>query len=409
MSRSEVINKPPQPAFMEGFLNKRNTKSGKFYLNQWNKRWFELSGDTLTYAKSPKDVTSGEITVFAVHELQDIRRVDNSSFELRFPERRVLLQSSSSDSAQQWIAALQDAMAASMAARPIKSSAAGIGRGLLDGELGRDGSSTPKIERGHGYGDSRASNNVIPDRPPSPRSLLANPAAFGKFQGEGRLFRQPSGGSPPAMEGQQAYQTPPRTKAGVVATTTIETFEPAPSTPPAGSLRSKHAQGSSNPRSQKQHQARLGVREIRDDDQGITTIQLATPPATVKSQLLSPDEDWLQDDWDEDEDGRRDGDCPPSSRSRMVPNPPRATKPSAEAFRPLSSSRSQTPSINRGGVYEETELRDFLSPPETPQHSKMRMDSTVSRLANTSLQDQPSAPAVNADTDWLEEDWDSDE
>ena len=399
---------------MEGYLNKRNTKTGKFSVKQWNKRWFELAGDTLTYAKSPKDVTGGDITVFAVHECEDVRRVDETSFELRFPERRLLLQASSFESADQWIGVFESSLNAASGGRPMKSS----GHIRLAGGMHYPreqfdvDTSTPRIERGQQVVDRQPPDNldegINPERPRSPRSLLANPAAFGKFHGDGRLFRQP--GPSPALA-EQVY--PPPGRESIVATTTIETFEPAPPTPPTGSLRSKHStQGRGSAPSQKQRQARLGVREVlQDDGDGITTIKLATPPVPASSQLLSPDEDWLKDDWDEDDESSHSHADPVDKappRQQMVPRPPAAIRASAEAFRPHSSSSSRSPPAGRSAAYEETALRGFLSPPETPMHSANRAERVGNKTSNTALQDM-ATPAVLADHDWLEEDWDSDD
>ena len=53
---------------------------------KYQKRWFELTAETLVYAKDPLDLkgaAEGRIEVFAVHELRHVKLVDEWKIEVR--------------------------------------------------------------------------------------------------------------------------------------------------------------------------------------------------------------------------------------------------------------------------------------------------------------------------------------
>lgn len=386
-----------QSIFLEGYLNKRNTKVSKFAVNKWNKRWFELSGDTLTYAKTPKDLVSGDISVYAVHECEELNRLDDTTFELYFPERTLLLQAKTAENADEWVSSMQDSYKASSGGRPIKSSSskARIGRravyssdsdpelevGTLssaDNTKARAGLGTTRL----GLSDTVGSDSPSTDRPPSPRSLLANPAAFGKFHSHGRLLSARAH----AGNGAAAMAEPDEN-------TVIESFEPVPPTPPMGSFRSNRTaaasiNGQKGPALPPEVSGRLGVTRVIDDDNGISTIQLATPPRDVASQQLNVDENWLNDDWDDD---INPAVKPVRSGRGMLAN--LSEKPSATAFQ---HGIKTSPGQAKADTFEHTILQDFAcTPPDTPG----------TRLPSGAA---GTHPGVKADDDWLEEDWDSD-
>ena len=400
---------------LEGFLNKRNTKKSRFALQStlWNKRWFELCGDTLTYAKNPKDLATGEIQVFAVHECEQLKMPDNVSFELLFPERSLLLQASSAEEADKWVSALQESYKVSSGGKALRcpsrmSARSGITRRSdASSDDGDEGASSPAGGKLFGKGRSGAGGLSLrevqdvtveprkdPERPPSPRSLLANPSAFGKFARDGNLFSGP--------------QTPTRNSNGNVPsgmppdTTSIETFEPVPPTPPEGALRNAYSGNGRNSkkqsRKQEEKQKHLGVRGVVEDEHGLATIQLATPPADVASLQLGEDENWLDDDWDED------GDSPAPPQRALRKHPSRDKKHGFGAEMPF---KKETRDDDDVLCISEAVQEFVMSPPATPKQK--RKPSAKSRAAP-----QPPPPAANpigvrADDDWLEEDWDSDE
>ena len=53
---------------------------------KYQKRWFELTAETLVYAKDPLDLkgaAEGRLEVFAVHELRHVKLVDEWKIEVR--------------------------------------------------------------------------------------------------------------------------------------------------------------------------------------------------------------------------------------------------------------------------------------------------------------------------------------
>lgn len=52
--------------------------------SKYQRRWFELTSDTLTYAKDRKELTDGDgdIEVFAVHELKYVKKLEDEKLEV---------------------------------------------------------------------------------------------------------------------------------------------------------------------------------------------------------------------------------------------------------------------------------------------------------------------------------------
>lgn len=422
-------------AFLEGYLNKRNTKTSKF-ARQWNKRWFELAGDTLTYAKSPKELTSGDICVFAVHECEmlDVKG-DGTVFELRFPERELVLQASDAEEAAQWVDALQASYKASSGGRSISSSptsALRMGNVFRSAVSSDDDDPLPHQSAPENRSVSKLSPFDLGDdnsdgkaRPPSPRSLLANPAAFGKFHGDGRLFGGSAGSSPVShgtgdavRQNSDGLSKGRRSRGEEAEVTAVQSFEPVPPTPPQSSLRARHsspkdgygptAPGSSGPEAVlRPSNSRLGARDLGDDEFGISTIRLATPQTGASGPpVLKEDENWLDEDWDED--------------SPKVAKQERRSKKSSKSGK--SSSRSSKKKAFDSGGARAVELELPIPITETALESLSSLDlgasppASPARNKNRSRHSEQPAPVqstytpgVKADDDWLEEDWDSDE
>mmetsp|Transcript_12724 Transcript_12724/g.40230 ORF Transcript_12724/g.40230 Transcript_12724/m.40230 type:complete len:100 (-) Transcript_12724:917-1216(-) len=69
-------------ACLEGYLKKRNTKKESKFLQNWNKRWFELTNQTLTYAKTPKDISAGSVQVYSVADIVAVNVKSDKEFEV---------------------------------------------------------------------------------------------------------------------------------------------------------------------------------------------------------------------------------------------------------------------------------------------------------------------------------------
>ncbi|GFH05733.1 PH domain-containing protein, partial [Haematococcus lacustris] len=53
---------------------------------KYQKRWFELTDETLAYAKDPKELKEANIVVFSLLECQWVKRIDEIKLEVRFDE-----------------------------------------------------------------------------------------------------------------------------------------------------------------------------------------------------------------------------------------------------------------------------------------------------------------------------------
>lgn len=53
-------------------------------VNKYQRRWFQLTSETLAYAKDPKELKDGggKVEYFAIHEMQSIKRIDNDKIEV---------------------------------------------------------------------------------------------------------------------------------------------------------------------------------------------------------------------------------------------------------------------------------------------------------------------------------------
>lgn len=53
--------------------------------SKYQRRWFELTSDTLAYAKDPKELKDGDgdIEVFAIHEIKYVKKLEDDKLEVR--------------------------------------------------------------------------------------------------------------------------------------------------------------------------------------------------------------------------------------------------------------------------------------------------------------------------------------
>jgi hypothetical protein len=51
-------------------------------VSKYNKRWFELTADTLAYAGDPRELRESHIEVYAIHEMQYVKRLDDVRIEV---------------------------------------------------------------------------------------------------------------------------------------------------------------------------------------------------------------------------------------------------------------------------------------------------------------------------------------
>lgn len=51
--------------------------------SKYQRRWFELTSDTLAYAKDAKELKDGgDIEVFAIHELKYVKKLEDDKLEV---------------------------------------------------------------------------------------------------------------------------------------------------------------------------------------------------------------------------------------------------------------------------------------------------------------------------------------
>ena len=287
--RGLLSGKKAEPAeSISGFLKKKNRKHGILGSN-WNKRWFSLSNGILTYAKSKKELTNGgEIQVFAIRELEYIRkRTERLEIEAKFPERVLTVQASTLDEFKRWYAALESARAGSGSANaePMSPMASRAQQHSPTSPLDIREHPAVQGDRPHSGVDLRGytkdlardrdgpmSQDSSPQkRKPSPRSLLANPSngrtCFGQFFDDLEA----------KLETERESSSTRSSFMGEVQETMVEdfslAFDDTPAKAPRGSSASAAAQKSPN--------IVLEIGANRD--------------------VEVSDGDWLENEWDSDE------------------------------------------------------------------------------------------------------------
>mmetsp|Transcript_15832 Transcript_15832/g.34154 ORF Transcript_15832/g.34154 Transcript_15832/m.34154 type:complete len:546 (+) Transcript_15832:106-1743(+) len=180
---------------LDGYLLKKKRDNKKSLLtSKYQKRFFELTSDTLAYAKDPRELKDGggNIEVFSIHELEWIKKKEDLKLEMKFPERMLRVKAESTNQADKWLAAIEKAMGLKTI-----SSAMNQTRALDTLKKNHLSQYTIEMDSDDDDDDSRPVNTSLPparpptppkkspsssrgladcaDRPPSPRSLLANP------------------------------------------------------------------------------------------------------------------------------------------------------------------------------------------------------------------------------------------
>lgn len=302
---------------LSGWLYKKKRESKKSYLtSKYQKRWFELTSDTLVYTSIPgalKDGT-GRIEVFAIHEIKWLKEIDNDKLEIRFPERILRLKSEEGEDIGRWKIAIEDCQVErqrylndakaqkleQLKQKNVKTllveSSDDDGDVTTESSLRQSKPSSPELEPGcdQSLGETRK-----PSRPPSPRSLLSNPRV-------GERYVTPNSSMGRANEPTGDWSQ--------------ENEEPRHKPPMRGRARAREAEEDrlvlepSKPRAPARRVAAPSDSErlLLDTEQTVPTkkqpVQSAPKPQarhqqqTVKTtDCDNGDKDWLDDDWDADD------------------------------------------------------------------------------------------------------------
>ncbi|KAL6758876.1 hypothetical protein V8C86DRAFT_1414378 [Haematococcus lacustris] len=91
---------------LSGWLKKKS-QSKSLLAKKYQKRWFELTDETLAYAKDPKELKEANIVVFSLLECQWVKRIDEIKLEMRFPERVLRVAAESPGQADKWLHAME--------------------------------------------------------------------------------------------------------------------------------------------------------------------------------------------------------------------------------------------------------------------------------------------------------------
>mmetsp|Transcript_14186 Transcript_14186/g.48898 ORF Transcript_14186/g.48898 Transcript_14186/m.48898 type:complete len:322 (+) Transcript_14186:205-1170(+) len=176
----------PGSTLCAGWLKKKKARKTTL-LGSWTKRWFMLSADALTYSEGPKAVVTRG--AYALRELQRSTVTGDKEFTLEFPERTLVLRAQSTAELDRWSGLLDELLGASRGGAAGSTLAA---KAALPG--GRQSHSpTSPLDRPQsglagampGYESDSPVAAAPAGGPPSPRSLLARPAAVGSFFADG--------------------------------------------------------------------------------------------------------------------------------------------------------------------------------------------------------------------------------
>ncbi|GIL62889.1 hypothetical protein Vafri_17100 [Volvox africanus] len=90
-------------------LKKKRDDRRNFLASKYQRRYFELTADTLAYAKDPRELKDGggNIEVFAIHELKYIKKLEDCKLE--FPERVLRVKAESAKQHDRWYETIKDA------------------------------------------------------------------------------------------------------------------------------------------------------------------------------------------------------------------------------------------------------------------------------------------------------------
>mmetsp|Transcript_26608 Transcript_26608/g.67793 ORF Transcript_26608/g.67793 Transcript_26608/m.67793 type:complete len:638 (-) Transcript_26608:1174-3087(-) len=267
----------PGPVLLSGWLLKKRQEGKIGVLGaKYQKRYFELTAETLAYCKDIKD-KNAEVEVFGMHELKSLRRAGDTKIEMHFPERLLVVKAETPGEADRWLQGLdrvykdtQQVPGTPQAQRRVVES---MKRSQIVTALTIEADSddddqpparpaatptraapfrppllVPPPEPAY-HGSNQQNNSRNDNRPPSPRSLLANPR-MGTMMISTPTKREPSYDGADAREAVQswtpdqessddegsrrrggAYDTPPRAQAAARRPPPVEeklVLEPAP-------------------------------------------------------------------------------------------------------------------------------------------------------------------------------------
>ncbi|KAJ9515781.1 hypothetical protein QJQ45_008680 [Haematococcus lacustris] len=156
---------------LSGWLKKKS-QSKSLLAKKYQKRWFELTDETLAYAKDPKELKEANIVVFSLLECQWVKRIDEIKLEMRFPERVLRVAAESPGQADKWLHAME---------RNQIITAFTIEADSDEGEspVVKAAPAKPAVQKAapllRQISPPKSQSLQLPERPPSPRSLLANP------------------------------------------------------------------------------------------------------------------------------------------------------------------------------------------------------------------------------------------
>lgn len=447
---------------IDGYLKKKNAKTS-ILLRNWNKRWFSLAGDTLSYSKTPREkAPSG---TYSCADILSVSKLNDNEFEVTFPERILTLRADDAVEVRRWLEALQTA----------RRSYAGGSAPYSDSQAHLQDEVPPQrpspLEAEQPVGDNRKAkgDNSIP----SPRSLLANPGAMRRMneQGQGQTSHQSKSEAPPSprtllsrpqanghafgmfFSGEEEEQ--PNSDQQTAPEERVETDilafngqdDSQPSTPARGKSRDQsrepakpswHSQIPVDPIDPPAPRPGFGGNKM-DSPDGDSPVLPPDSETEVAPVNIGADENFVDDDWDDDSDSEAE-DEGPVERNELLESFDDWGK---GAPRPIAPPKQEPSKLGRGAVTAKKAVKDrpklaetdwakgdmdtvgdwdddVASPnstsevrPITPVAAS-RASSAGVRQPPASAEDEnpkpgkPATAGVATDENWLEEDWDSD-
>ncbi|GIL69754.1 hypothetical protein Vretimale_10227 [Volvox reticuliferus] len=174
-------------------LKKKRDDRRNFLASKYQRRYFELTADTLAYAKDPRELKDGggDIEVFAIHELKYIKKLEDCKLEMKFPERVLRVKAESIKEHDRWYEAIKDARQKKLdgnntpQAKQLETLKEQTKQQMMttleedsdDDQPTVAAATVKKPDLQLAPINTRESPNPVANnnRPPSPRSLLANP------------------------------------------------------------------------------------------------------------------------------------------------------------------------------------------------------------------------------------------
>ncbi|GLI62539.1 hypothetical protein VaNZ11_005203 [Volvox africanus] len=174
-------------------LKKKRDDRRNFLASKYQRRYFELTADTLAYAKDPRELKDGggNIEVFAIHELKYIKKLEDCKLEMKFPERVLRVKAESVKEHDRWYETIKDARQKKLDgnktphAKQLETLKEQTKQQMMttleedsDDEQPTGAAPTvkkPDLQLAPLHTSQPPNIGTINNRPPSPRSLLANP------------------------------------------------------------------------------------------------------------------------------------------------------------------------------------------------------------------------------------------